>query len=879
MKKYLIFFVLLFSGCLPAPAQSVNTRINMGDTIIANIYQNSTHAITGTVLQGVMLQQNDSYLNMKTDTGFIGYFSPLFVYWPGMSIIHGSDSVYTAKVYSNGAFSLSNWKFKFAISNGATGTIGGSVKATQIPFGSGTNTITGSSNNVYTTNPVTGTDSCQASNQGNILDLQQAISGNSGISLSTSGGHNYITFDRLLKEAYLTDSANDRLNLLNGEIQIRNKGTQVLDAKGDSIIISGTGGTIITGSEAPTVYCSNNIFSLRSNTGKYTELVTKIAPSGNILDTLPGISGTLALVSQITGGVDTGTHKSSLSVYQAGLIYLPKIDSGNTGGTINGHYYTPYRLLHDTNNYLLSWNRFLSSIRAGTNITLSTSGTAITINSSGGGGSDSGIARGWGIKVTTAKPRVISVDTTVGNANGARPSTQYAALKIVQSNAWLLSGNTFTTRTNILGILDTVPLGIYDRDTLSGWIDYQSSYANSAWGYGALKRFTLGHFNTATGYWSEFYTTTGSSNTASGYKALSLNTTGSSNTVLGANALSKSNSDRNTAVGDSALFNVSTGVNNTATGYKALSTIGSASGCSSYGNYALFANVADNNTAVGDSALATNTTGTACTALGSYALQKSTGSNNTATGFNALANITSPGSNTAFGNSALGNSTTGSDNTAVGYEALLRNGTGKNNVGIGYLCQSSGSNNNASSNTISGAYSGFSNAGDANTDIGDSAGYTNTTGTNNTFIGYQAIGSSATVINATALGNGASAASNTVRLGNSSITTVGIGAGAYTVPIQDAAPTGTGPTVASNGSQIIALTPGTIVGTLTITAPNSPVNGQLWEVTTGAAIASLTINAGTGSATFATPVTAAALTVATPVRYIYDALDNEWYNQ
>jgi ethanolamine utilization protein EutQ (cupin superfamily) len=103
------------------------------------------------------------------------------------------------------------------------------------------------------------------------------------------------------------------------------------------------------------------------------------------------------------------------------------------------------------------------------------------------------------------------------------------------------------------------------------------------------------------------------------------------------------------------------------------------------------------------------------TALGSGALNaNTTGSFNTANGFNALQNNTTGGFNTANGFNALQNNTTGGSNTANGL-----------NAGIGV--------------------SPFANA--------------NTTGSNNTFIGFASVGASAT-------------ASNVITLGNSSIATL-----------------------------------------------------------------------------------------------------------
>jgi uncharacterized protein (TIGR02145 family) len=176
------------------------------------------------------------------------------------------------------------------------------------------------------------------------------------------------------------------------------------------------------------------------------------------------------------------------------------------------------------------------------------------------------------------------------------------------------------------------------------------------------------------------------------------------------------------------------------------------------------------NSAIGNVALNSNTTGSGNTATGYRALIINTiGSNNTATGSEALSANTTGSDNTSFGRSALLLNTTGSSNTVIGQGALAVNTTG-------------------GSNTVSGAQALASNTtGGSNTAIGRSALLANTTGSNNTAIGNGADVGSGALTNATALGNGAIvAASNTVQLGNASVTNVKtngtVTAGAITYP-------------------------------------------------------------------------------------------------
>src|SRR5262245_58331192 len=78
--------------------------------------------------------------------------------------------------------------------------------------------------------------------------------------------------------------------------------------------------------------------------------------------------------------------------------------------------------------------------------------------------------------------------------------------------------------------------------------------------------------NTAFGFFALFKNTVGVDNTASGILALQSNTSGNFNTATGFEALASNNTGSfNTATGAGALSANATGVNNTANGYLALS--------------------------------------------------------------------------------------------------------------------------------------------------------------------------------------------------------------------------------------------------------------------------------------------------------------------
>jgi uncharacterized protein (TIGR02145 family) len=163
-----------------------------------------------------------------------------------------------------------------------------------------------------------------------------------------------------------------------------------------------------------------------------------------------------------------------------------------------------------------------------------------------------------------------------------------------------------------------------------------------------------------------------------------------------------------------------------------------------------------NSTAIGYKALYSNTSGSNNTAIGTKALYSNLdGYSNTAIGAGALLRNTSGHSNISIGPGTLSFNTTGVYNTANGLNALFRNTTGARNVANGYF--------SLRNNTT----------GTQNVAMGESSLLTNTTGTQNTALGSEADVVTDALTNATAIGFGAKVnASNTIQLGNSSVTDV-----------------------------------------------------------------------------------------------------------
>ena len=150
------------------------------------------------------------------------------------------------------------------------------------------------------------------------------------------------------------------------------------------------------------------------------------------------------------------------------------------------------------------------------------------------------------------------------------------------------------------------------------------------------------------------------------------------------------------------------------------------------------------NVGLGLSVFNASLTGTWNTAMGAYSMERLTsGSNNTGIGNETMSFITTTSNNTGIGNRSLMN-TTGSNNTSLGSNAAVQLTTGDNNL---FLGNSSGTQIANNSNLTSLSNSVL---------IGAGARTAANTETNEIVIGYNAVG------------NG----SNTIQLGNASVTNV-----------------------------------------------------------------------------------------------------------
>lgn len=141
-----------------------------------------------------------------------------------------------------------------------------------------------------------------------------------------------------------------------------------------------------------------------------------------------------------------------------------------------------------------------------------------------------------------------------------------------------------------------------------------------------------------------------------------------------------------------------------------------------------------------------------------------TAQGNISLGISSLSSLTTGSENYAFGTFALNVIDTGSQNIGVGTNALAVETSGSGNVAIGI-------------SALNGQ-----NATDNNTAIGFNAGSNITSGTQNLYIGYNSNASSGAVTNEIAVGASSTGnGSNTIQIGNASITDVYLGAPTTTI--------------------------------------------------------------------------------------------------
>jgi hypothetical protein len=196
----------------------------------------------------------------------------------------------------------------------------------------------------------------------------------------------------------------------------------------------------------------------------------------------------------------------------------------------------------------------------------------------------------------------------------------------------------------------TVPVTSQATDQSLGTV-YSRIAPDSSLGFGRdVLRFSTGYGNAGFGIGSMWENTSGYLNTAVGSYALSKNEIGYGNTAVGAQALNQTTSSSNNAFGSQALRYNTTGSSNSA-----------------FGNDSMNTNVDGySNSAFGQSSLYSNVSGYRNSAFGLDTLSSSTGNQNVAIGYSSGSDLTSGDNNTAIGYNAQFSNTTISNEIVVG---------------------------------------------------------------------------------------------------------------------------------------------------------------------------------------------------------------------
>jgi hypothetical protein len=287
-------------------------------------------------------------------------------------------------------------------------------------------------------------------------------------------------------------------------------------------------------------------------------------------------------------------------------------------------------------------------------------------------------------------------------------SSSYISASVSTSRAWALpdASGIIALTSNLsayvpyIGATQAVDLGAFNLrvNNISVGKGAGTGTNNTAIGDLTLSSNTTGFVNTAIGSEALKNNTTGYVNTAIGYQALATNTTGYQNTAVGVASMPNNTVGyQNIAVGQNTLQQNTTGYQNTAVGFQSLNNNVTANGNTAVGYQALVANTTGTyNNAFGSQSMFSNTGGRYNSAYGEATLYSNTiGQYNTAIGLSALRNNISALNNTASGFQSLFNTTTGGENSAYGVGSLRNNTTGIQNVGLGvnsYLLNATDSN-------------------------------------------------------------------------------------------------------------------------------------------------------------------------------------------
>ena len=532
--------------------------------------------------------------------------------------------------------------------------------------------------------------------------------------------------------------------------------------------------------------------------GSYGTVVLTQDATGSRTITLPSITGVsnkiLGSTSTTTVSLSTAANsKDILNFYYDGANCYWNIGQGYGAASSSSN--------SGTTNLASSVTGILALANGGTGsatqnfVDLSTAQTIAGAKTFSNDLSVNGLTVGRGLGAS-ASNTVVGAGTLYVNTTGVRNTAiGYASLVTNLDGADNTAVGYVSAYSNISGVKNT---------SIGGYSLYNntSGYFNSAVGYGALYATTTGYNNASVGNSSMQNNTTGNNNTSIGNNSLLTNTVGNYNTAIGSlSDVNTNNLSNAIAIGYGARVNTSNTIQLGSDGSSFLSnavtiTPTPISNVKTSGTLTLGTVTYPNAHGTANQVLSTTGSGTltwttpsssgvpytgasAAVNLGAYDL--------TVNGVTAGRGALSRSNNYAFGYAVLSSNTTGNYNNAFGHQVLTANTNGQQNSAFGeyVLPKNIGGNFNTAMGTMA---LRDNTSGSGNTGFGQQALFTNSTGSNNTALGNLADVTVDGLSNTTAIGyNAKVSTSNTIQLGNSSVTNVNT-SGAITAPIYVSTP-------------------------------------------------------------------------------------------
>ena len=515
MKKTFIF--LLFAHLFSTVSMAQVSRAALNADIDANIYTNSTHKITGDILNDILKEQSNSCWNTITDGSPIVYANtPLSIATGTISIANAAADGTTkgAATFTAADFNATTGLISIDYTNGqaATGSVKGFLTAADwttfnskqnaLTAGTGisisTNTITNTAPNQTVT--ITGAGTTTVSGTYPTYTVTGAPSGITvGTTTISSGTSGAIPFNNA--GVYGEDAT--KLFWKNAD-DFLGIGTALPTARLHAV---GTGTTLGTYAVKIDNASGDPLFHIRDN---------DIFFFGDGYSATNGANPKLSLSSSGTGygiGVSSDAYSQLDYVVPSGSAYAHAFYFGSTAGV-----------------------RFLGNGFSGFNNVIPTA----VIHAVGTGATP---ATYW-LKGDNSAGTPMLYGRDDGKIEAGLAS---GALTIGLSAAFD-------------GTLNNTFVGYATGTGLT------SGTGNTAFGQNA-GHVTSGSSNSSFGKDAGKAITDGVQNTAIGESALALVTGGDYNTAIGSNALSTTTGDGNTAVGRYSLLNLSTTSQNTAIGY------------------------------------------------------------------------------------------------------------------------------------------------------------------------------------------------------------------------------------------------------------------------------------------------------------------------